>query len=76
VRVRISNLSAVRAILDTVPQNAPNPGHNWAECLCVEIDARDIPCIVCECRYKLTDAQFDAVRSAATAPRSSGTVRR
>ena len=25
------------------------PGHEWATCLCVEIDPLDRPCIVCEC---------------------------
>ena len=25
------------------------PGHEWAKCLCAEIDPSDRPCIVCDC---------------------------
>lgn len=50
----------VRAILDgkkTVTrrvvkrEHAPNPGHDWAECLCREIDPTDTPCVICDARF-------------------------
>lgn len=32
-------------------ERAPDPGMRWDACLCVEIDASDRPCVVCEARF-------------------------
>lgn len=33
------------------------PGHKWRECLCMEIDPSDTPCVTCACRF---DARWEA----------------
>ena len=32
-------------------ENKPDPGFEWAECLCREIDPSDTPCCTCEARF-------------------------
>ena len=32
-------------------ENKPDPGFEWAECLCREIDPSDTPCVTCEARF-------------------------
>ena len=32
-------------------ENKPDPGCEWAECLCREIDPSDTPCVTCEARF-------------------------
>ena len=32
-------------------ENKPDPGCEWAECLCREIDPSDTPCCTCEARF-------------------------
>ena len=32
-------------------ENKPEPGFEWAECLCREIDPSDTPCVTCEARF-------------------------
>lgn len=55
------NTEMVRAILDgkktqtrrPAKERAPDPGNDWRECLCREIAAVDVPCVVCEARFGL-----------------------